>query len=108
VFDYRIQGLFSASKPAESLLFRTGVNSGDTAKRLGAFLHNHGEVIVAFDFFTVPTVTFQLLFYCFFVIEHGRRKNLHCNMTRHQQDQGAAVNSHSALSFMQMLRKPAY
>jgi hypothetical protein len=28
-------------------------------------------VIVAFDLFTVPTLTFQLL-YCFFVIEHGR------------------------------------
>jgi len=39
-------------------------------------------VIVAFDFFTVPTLTFQLL-YCFFVIEHGRRKVLHFNITRH-------------------------
>jgi transposase InsO family protein len=38
--------------------------------------------MVAFDFFTVPTVTFQLL-YCFFVIEHGRRKILHLNVTRH-------------------------
>ena len=37
---------------------------------------------MAFDFFTVPTVTFQLL-YCFFVIEHGRRKILHFNTTRH-------------------------
>ena len=46
------------------------------------FLQNHHEVIVAFDFFTVPTVTFQLL-YCFFVIEHGRRKILHFNVTRH-------------------------
>ena len=27
-------------------------------------------------------MTFQLL-YCFFVIEHGRRKILHCNVTRH-------------------------
>ena len=30
----------------------------------------------------MPTVTFQLL-YCFFVIEHARRKILHCNVTRH-------------------------
>jgi hypothetical protein len=45
-----------------------------------AFLQNHREVIVAFDFFTVPTVTFKLL-YCFFVIEHGRRKILHFNVT---------------------------
>ena len=27
-------------------------------------------------------MTFQML-YCFFVIEHGRRKILHCNVTRH-------------------------
>jgi hypothetical protein len=46
------------------------------------FLKNHREVIVAFDLFTVPTLTFQLL-YCFFVIEHGRRRILHFNVTRH-------------------------
>src|SRR5712692_7450890 len=55
---------------------------GDHAKRWLAFLANHREVIVAFDFFTVPTLTFQLL-YCFFVIEHGRRRVLHFNVTRH-------------------------
>jgi putative transposase len=55
---------------------------GDPARRWLAFLQNHREVIVAFDFFTVPTVTFQLL-YCFFVIEHRRRKILHFNVTRH-------------------------
>ena len=55
---------------------------GDPAKRWLAFLQNHREVIVAIDFFTVPTVTFQLL-YCFFVIEHGRRKILHFNVTQY-------------------------
>jgi transposase InsO family protein len=39
-------------------------------------------VIVAFDFFAVSTVTFRLL-YCFFVIEHNRRRILHFNVTRH-------------------------
>ena len=34
------------------------------------------------DFFTVPTVTFSVL-YCFFVISHHRRRILHCNVTRH-------------------------
>jgi hypothetical protein len=38
-------------------------------------------VIAAFDFFTVPTVTFQLL-YCFFVIEHGCARILYFNVTR--------------------------
>ena len=55
---------------------------GDPARRWLTFLQNHREVIAAFDFFTVPTVTFQLL-YCFFVIEHGRRRILHFNVTRH-------------------------
>jgi hypothetical protein len=55
---------------------------GDPAKRWLTFLQNHREVIAAFDFFTVPTVTFQLL-HCFFVIEHGRRRILHFNVTRH-------------------------
>jgi transposase InsO family protein len=55
---------------------------GDPGKRWLTFLQNHREVIVAMDFFTVPTVTFQLL-YCLFVIEHGRRKILHFNITRH-------------------------
>jgi transposase InsO family protein len=53
---------------------------GDPAKRWLTFLDNHREALVAFDFFTVPTVTFRLL-YCFFVIEHGRRRILHFNVT---------------------------
>lgn len=52
---------------------------GDPAKCWLTFLHNHREAIVAFDSFTVPTVTFRLL-YCFFEIEHGRR-SLHFNVT---------------------------
>ena len=55
---------------------------GNPGKRWLEFLQNHREVIVAFDFFTVPTLTFRLL-YCFFVIEHGRRRILHFNVTRH-------------------------
>lgn len=47
-----------------------------------AFLANHREAVVAFDFFGVPTLTFKLL-YAFLIIEHGRRKILHCNVTAH-------------------------
>jgi len=43
---------------------------GDAAKNWLAFLKNHREAIAALDFFTVPTVSFRLL-YCFFVIDHG-------------------------------------
>jgi len=55
---------------------------GDPAKRWLAFLRNHREAIVALDLFTVPIATFRVL-YCFFVIEHGRRRILHFNVTRH-------------------------
>jgi putative transposase len=53
---------------------------GDPGKQWLAFLANHREAIVAMDFFTVPTLTFKLL-YCFFVIEHRRRRILHFNIT---------------------------
>ena len=36
---------------------------------------NRREAIAAMDFFTVPTLTFGVL-YCFFVISHDRRKIL--------------------------------
>jgi transposase InsO family protein len=55
---------------------------GDPAKSWLTFLENHRDVIAAFDFLMVPTVTFQLL-YCFFVIEHRRRRILHFNVTSH-------------------------
>ena len=51
-------------------------------RRWLAFLQNHREVIAAFDFFTVPTLSFRSL-YCFFVIEHHRRHILHFNATAH-------------------------
>jgi putative transposase len=51
-------------------------------KLWATFLRNHREVITAMDCFTVPTLTFRIL-YCFFIIEHDRRKILHFNVTEH-------------------------
>jgi putative transposase len=50
-------------------------------KRWLTFLRNHREAIAAMDFFTVPTLTFGVL-YCFFVIGHDRRTILRFNLTR--------------------------
>jgi putative transposase len=47
-----------------------------------SFLRNHREAIAAMDFFSVPTVTFNVL-YVFFIIGHDRRRILHFNVTRH-------------------------
>jgi putative transposase len=44
------------------------------------FLRNHRDAIAAMDFLVVPTVRFKLL-YVWFVIEHGRRRILHVNVT---------------------------
>jgi hypothetical protein len=54
----------------------------EPAKRWTTFLNNHREVIAAMDFFTVPTLSFGVL-YCFFVIAHDRRRILHCNVVKH-------------------------
>ena len=46
------------------------------------FLPNHAGQIVAIDFFTVPTVTFNVL-YGFVVLLHDRRQVVHFNVTAH-------------------------
>jgi transposase InsO family protein len=61
---------------------RKAPRNPEPAKRWTAFLNNHREAIAAMDFFTVPTLTFSVL-YCFFVIAHDRRRILHFNVTRH-------------------------
>ncbi len=45
-----------------------------------SFLKNHAHSLAAVDFFTVPTVTFQVL-YVFLVLRHDRRRVVHFNVT---------------------------
>jgi len=42
----------------------------------------HRDAITAMDFFTVPAASLRVL-YALFVIEHGRRRVVHCNVTFH-------------------------
>jgi len=46
------------------------------------FLNNHVHNLVSIDFFTVPTIRFQVL-YVFLVLAHDRRRVLHFNVTAH-------------------------
>jgi putative transposase len=46
------------------------------------FLENHSKQLVAIDFFTVPTMRFQVL-YVFLVLAHDRRRILHFSVTTH-------------------------
>jgi transposase InsO family protein len=47
-----------------------------------AFLDNHLKDFISIDFFTVPTVSFRILF-VFLVLSHDRRRILHFNLTAH-------------------------
>ena len=72
---------FDLSERSVSRWIRRAPRNPDPMKRWLTFLRNHREAIAAMDFFTVPTLTFGVL-YCFFVIGHDRRKILHFNVTR--------------------------
>ena len=72
----------------------------DPARRWLAFLSNHREAIAAMDFFTVPTLTFGVL-YCFFVIGHDRRKILHCNLTPQPNALWIVLQLHEAWGYDQ-------
>jgi hypothetical protein len=65
-----------------------GIRSGaaktwnEIMRCLRSWLQCVSRAIAAMDFFTVPTITFGVL-YCFFVISHDRRRILHVNVTKH-------------------------
>jgi len=46
------------------------------------FLENHASDLAALDFFTIPTVTFRVLF-VLVVLRHDRRRVVHVNVTEH-------------------------
>ena len=73
---------FEVSERTISRWMKWAPRDPEPAKRWLAFLRNHREAIAAMDFFTVPTITFGVL-YCFFIIAHERRRILHFNVTKH-------------------------
>jgi putative transposase len=75
-------GFKVAERTVSRYLARGTTRSGDAGQSWQAFLRNHREAIAAMDFLAVPTITFKLL-YCFFVIDHDRRRILHFNVTAH-------------------------
>ena len=72
---------FEVSERTVSRWMRCAPQKPDAGGQWKAFLNNHREAIAAIDFFTVPTITFGIL-YCFFVIAHDRRRILHVHVTR--------------------------
>jgi putative transposase len=76
-------------------LLKLGINIGETSvskylvrnrtspsQTWRTFLENHVNSLVSVDFFTVPTVRFQIL-YVFLVLAHERRRIVHFAVTAH-------------------------
>jgi transposase InsO family protein len=67
------------------------------------FLENHLKTMVSVDFFTVPTIRFQVL-YVFLVLAHDRRRIIHFNVTAHPTAEWAAQQLREAFPFDQIPR----
>jgi putative transposase len=67
------------------------------------FLENHAKQLVSVDFFTVPTIRFQVL-YVFLVLAHDRRRILHFNVTVHPTAQWTGQQLREAFPFAQLPR----
>jgi len=67
------------------------------------FLDNHVKNLVSVDFFTVPTIRFQVL-YVFLVLAHDRRRVVHFNVTAHPTAEWTAQQLREAFPFDQVPR----
>jgi len=67
------------------------------------FLENHVAQLVSVDFFTVPTIRFQVL-YVFLALAHDRRRILHFNVTAHPTAEWTGQQLRNAFPFDQLPR----
>ena len=67
------------------------------------FLENHAQQLVSIDFFTLPTIRFQVL-YVFLVLAHDRRRIVHCNVTAHPTAEWTGQQLREAFPFDQLPR----
>jgi putative transposase len=67
------------------------------------FLDNHVKALVSVDFFTVPTIRFQIL-YVFLVLAHDRRRILHFNVTAHPTAEWTGQQLREAFPFDEIPR----
>src|SRR6202171_375094 len=67
------------------------------------FLDNHLQQLVSIDFFTVPTIRFQVL-YVFLVLAHDRRRILHFNVTAHPTAEWTGQQLREAFPFAPLPR----
>ena len=66
-------------------------------------LENHVKTMVSVDFFTVPTIRFQVL-YVFLILAHDRRRILHFGVTAHPTAEWTAQPLREAFPWDSALR----
>ena len=97
-------------------LLKLGINIGETSvgkymarhrrppsQTWRTFLENHVKTMVSVDFFTVPTIRFQIL-YVFLVLAHDRRRIVHFNVTAHPTAEWTTQQLREAFPFEQIPR----
>ena len=67
------------------------------------FLENHGKTTVSIDFFTLPTIRFQVL-YVFLVLAHDRKRIVHFNVTAHPTAEWTGQQLREAFPFEEVPR----
>jgi putative transposase len=67
------------------------------------FLENHAKQMVSINFFTVPTIRFQIL-YVFLVLAHDHRRILHFHVTAHPTAEWTGQQLREAFPFDQLPR----
>ena len=87
-------------RPVAKYMVRHGKPPSQTWR---TFLDNHVRNLVSVDFFTVPTIRFQVL-YVFLVLAHDRRRVVHFNVTAHPTAQWTAQQLREAFPFDQIPR----
>ena len=75
-------GLLIDSRTVGKYLKQGGRPRQPSSQRWATFIHNHANSVIACDFFTSVTATFQVL-YVFVAMEIGSRRILHGNVTDH-------------------------
>ena len=93
--ELRLLGHDVAEKTVAKYMVRASKPPSQTWR---TFLDNHVSDLAAIDFFTVPTVTFRVL-YCFVVLRHERRKVVHFNVTTNPSAQWTAQQIIEAFPF---------
>jgi len=92
-------------------LLKLGINIGETSvskymlrvrrppsQTWRTFLENHISQLVSVDFFTVPTVRFQVL-YVFLILAHDRRRVVYFNVTKHPTAEWTGQQLRNAFPF---------